>query len=169
MLTWQAGAPGPFPGCPCPMHCPRGHWRPRPSIMRAHPCPLPIPALHGPLAYHGRLARCPGVPTQRYSPFVATLPTRQQGSCTPPNRFRAYFPHQQQNDFHFVNLTNPLTHFNLTPGSLGRESSSPQSLNAPCIPQSLQTLRPAGLTHSQVPILLNSSTHTPLNWCHPSN
>ena len=30
----------PFPGCPCPRHCPRGHWRYGPRFMRAHPCPL---------------------------------------------------------------------------------------------------------------------------------
>ena len=33
--------------------------------------------------------------------------------------------HQQQNDFHFVNLANPLTHFTLTPESLGPESLLP--------------------------------------------
>ena len=39
----------------------------RPTALRAphtagHPWPLPIPAPHGPLAYHGRQARCPGYP-----------------------------------------------------------------------------------------------------------
>ena len=61
-LTWQAGAPGRFPGCPCPTHCPRGQWRPGPRIMRATRAHYAIPAPHGPLAYRGRLARCTGYP-----------------------------------------------------------------------------------------------------------
>ena len=61
-LTWQAGAPGPFPGYPRPMHCPRGQWRPGSRIMRATRAHYAIPAPNGPLAYRGRLARCPGYP-----------------------------------------------------------------------------------------------------------
>ena len=49
----------PFPWCPCPRHCPRGYWRYGPRFMRAH---YAIPAPLGPLAYHGRLVRCPGCP-----------------------------------------------------------------------------------------------------------
>ena len=84
----------PFRGSPVPSTLPPWHTAPRAPhqrVTRAHYLSRPP---HGLLAYHGRLARCPvpGVPTQRYSPFVATLPTRQQGSCTPPNGFRAYIP-----------------------------------------------------------------------------
>ena len=61
-LTWQAGAPGPFTGCPRPMHCPRSQWRPSPRIMRVTRAHYAIPAPTGPLAYRGRLARCPGYP-----------------------------------------------------------------------------------------------------------
>ena len=77
-LTWQAGAPGPFPGCPCPMHCPRGQWRPGPRIMRVthahYAIPAPplgpwptaakaVPTARFPLPESdSRLARCPGYP-----------------------------------------------------------------------------------------------------------
>ena len=57
-----------------------------------HPCPLRYPDPPWALGLPRPTSPVPGVPTQRYSPFVATLPTRQQGSCTPPNRFRAYTP-----------------------------------------------------------------------------
>ncbi len=83
---------GPFPGCPCPMHCPRGQWRPGPRIMRVHPCPLRYPGPHWTLGLPRPTSPLPGVPTKRYSPFVATLPAHQQGSCTPANGFRAYIP-----------------------------------------------------------------------------
>ncbi len=86
-LTWQAGAPGPFPGYPRPVHCPRGIWRPGPRIMWAHPCPLRNPGPHWTLGLPRPTSPVPGVPTKRYSPFVATLPARQLGSCTPPNGF----------------------------------------------------------------------------------
>ena len=66
------GAPGPAStGQPCPLRYPGPPWA------------LGLPRPTSPV---------PGVPTQRYSPFAATLPTRQQGSCTPPSGFRAYFP-----------------------------------------------------------------------------
>ena len=62
MLTWQAGAPGPFPritrahALPTrPMALRAPHQR----VTRAH---YAIPAPHGPLAYNGRQARCPGSP-----------------------------------------------------------------------------------------------------------
>ena len=57
-----------------------------------HPCPLRYPGPPWALGLLRPTSPVPGVPTQRYSPFVATLPTRQQGSCTPPNRVRAYTP-----------------------------------------------------------------------------
>ena len=57
-----------------------------------HPCPLRYPGPPWALGLPRPTSPVPGVPTQRYSPFAATLPTRQQGSCTPPNRDRAYTP-----------------------------------------------------------------------------
>ena len=80
----------PFPGCPCPRHCPRGHWRSGSRIMRAHPCPLRYPGPSWALGLPQPTSPVPGVPTKRYSPFAATLPAHQQDSCTPPNGFRAY-------------------------------------------------------------------------------
>ena len=121
-LTWQAGTPGPFPGYPRPMHCPRGQWCPGPRIMRATHAHYAIPAPHGPLAYRGRLARCPhsAILTVR-----SHAPNPSTGLLHPSKRVSSLRSHQQQNDFHFVNLTNPLTHISLTPGSLGRESLLP--------------------------------------------
>ena len=100
----------PFPATPPPNAHVAG-WRPRP-LSEGHPCPRTAHATYGapgpasaghpcPLRYPGPswalglprpTSPVPGVPTQRYAPFVATLPTRQQGSCTPPNRDRAYTP-----------------------------------------------------------------------------
>ena len=52
----------PFRGSPMPSHCPRGLWRPGPRISGSPvPTALSWPP-HGPLAYHGRRARCPGYP-----------------------------------------------------------------------------------------------------------
>ena len=49
MLTWQAGAPGPFPGCPCPMapgaphHAgPGRHWPRGQCIGHGHPGKGPV-------------------------------------------------------------------------------------------------------------------------------
>ena len=89
--TWQAGVPGPFPGYPRPLHCPRGLWRPGPRISGS-PVPTTYPGPPWALGLPRPTIPVPGVPTQRYSPFAATLPARQQGSCTPLNGFRAYFP-----------------------------------------------------------------------------
>ena len=79
-----------FPRCPCPRHCPRGHWRYGSRFMRAHPCPLRYPGPSWALGLPRPTSPVPGVPTKRYSPFAATLPAHQQDSCTPPNGFRAY-------------------------------------------------------------------------------
>ena len=142
-------------------------WRPEP-LSEGHPCPRTAHAAYGapgpasaghpyPLRYPGPpwalglprpTSPVPGVPTQRYSPFAATLPARQQGSCTPLSRYRAYSRTNSKTTSIFVNLTHPLTHITLTPGSLGWESLLPQLLIAPCIPHSLHTHRLAGLTHS---------------------
>ena len=139
--TWQAGAPGPFP-----------------RVTRAH---YAIPAPHGPLAYRGRLARCLGYPLSDTH--------RSQPRSQPVNRAPAplqagssLHSHQQQNDFHFINLTNPATHFTLTPESLGRESLLPpithRTMHSTITPNT-QTRWPHSLN---MPPFLNSSTHTPL-------
>ena len=69
----------------------------RPTALRAphtagHSWPTTYPGPPWALGLPRPTSPVPGVPNQRYSPFAATLPTRQQGSCTPPNRDRAYFP-----------------------------------------------------------------------------
>ena len=69
----------------------------RPTALRAphtagHPWPLPTPAPLWALGLPRPTSPVPGVPTQRYSPFAATLPTGQQGSCTPPNGFEPTLP-----------------------------------------------------------------------------
>ena len=60
--TWQAGVPGPFPTVTRALALPTRPMTPRAPhqpVTRAH---YAIPAPHGPLAYHDRLARCPGYP-----------------------------------------------------------------------------------------------------------
>ena len=86
--TWQAGLPGPFPRVTRAhntAHAANG--APGPRTKQAHPCPLRYPGPPWALGLPRPTSLVPGVPTQRYSPFAATLPTRQQGSCTPPNGF----------------------------------------------------------------------------------
>ena len=52
----------PFLGSPVPTHCPRGLRHPGPRTQQVTRARYAIPAPHGPLAYHGRQARCPGYP-----------------------------------------------------------------------------------------------------------
>ena len=90
MLTWQAGATGPFSPGARAHDCPHGHWRSGSRFMQAHPCPLRYLGPSWALGLPQPTSPLPGVPTKQYSPFAATLPARQQDSCTPPNGFRAY-------------------------------------------------------------------------------
>ena len=60
MAGWRPGSLS--EGRPCPVHCPRGLWRPRAPHQRVTRAHYAIPAPHGPLSYRGRLARCPGYP-----------------------------------------------------------------------------------------------------------
>ena len=46
--TWQAGAPGPFPGYPYPLHCPRSQWRPGPRISGS---PVPTTLSRPPMGH----------------------------------------------------------------------------------------------------------------------
>ncbi len=98
MAGWRHG---PLPRVPVPTTLPTRPMAPRaphhagppvPRIMRAHPCPLRYPGPPWTLGLPRPTSPVPGVPTKRYSPFAATLPARRQGSCTPPNGFRAYIP-----------------------------------------------------------------------------
>ena len=83
---------GPLPWVPVPNALPTRPMAPRAPHHAGHPCPLRYPGPPWALVLPRPTSPVPGVPTQRYSPFAATLPTRQQGSCTPPNGFRAYVP-----------------------------------------------------------------------------
>ena len=92
MPTWRVGSPGPFLRVTRAQYTtPVAYGAPGPASA-GHPCPLRYPGPPWAPGLPRPTSPVPGVPTQRYSPFVATLPTRQQGSCTPSNRFRAYTP-----------------------------------------------------------------------------
>ena len=75
-INWGVPSMATPPQCPCGVLAPRVHFRgspvpntlppwhtapraPHQRVTRAH---YTIPAPHGPLAYRGRLARCPGYP-----------------------------------------------------------------------------------------------------------
>ncbi len=133
------------PSMATPPRCSRGRLAPRAPSPGAHAhdtahaaIGAPGPASCGPTRAHYAIpappwalglprptSPVPGVPTKRYSPFAATLPARQQGSCTPPNGFRAYILTNSKTTSISVNLTNPVTHITLTPGYLGWESLLP--------------------------------------------
>ena len=84
--------PGPLPWVSVPNALPTRPMAPRAPHHAGHPCSLRYPGPPWALGLPRPTSPVPGVPTQRYSPFAATLPTRHQGSCTPPNGFRAYIP-----------------------------------------------------------------------------
>ena len=81
----------PFLGSPVPRTAHVAYGAPGPAHSRS-PVPTTYPGPPWTLGLPRPTSPVPGVPTQRYSPFAATLPTRQQGSCTPPSRDRAYTP-----------------------------------------------------------------------------
>ena len=92
MPTWRVGAPGPFPRVARAQYtAPVAYGAPGPASA-GHPCPLRYPGPPWALGLPRPTSPVPGVPTQRYLQFVATLPTRQQGSCTPPNGFEPTSP-----------------------------------------------------------------------------
>ena len=112
----------PFRGSPVPSTLPPWHTAPRAPHQRVNRSHYAIPAPHGPLAYCGRLARC------THSAILTVrshAPSPSTGLLHPSKMGSSLHSHQQQNDFHFVNLTNPLTHLIPTPWSLGRESLLP--------------------------------------------
>ena len=60
-------------GRPCPLHCPRGILALR-VPFRGSPVPSTLYRSLGPLAYSGRLVRCPGCPLNNTHHSTATLP-----------------------------------------------------------------------------------------------
>ena len=123
-LKWQAGAPGPFPGYPRPIHCTRGQWRPGPRISGS---PVPTTLSRPPMGPWPTAADWPGARGTHSAILTVRshAPSPSTGLLHPSKRVSSLHSHQQQNDLHFVNLTNPLTRITLTPGSLGRESLLP--------------------------------------------
>ena len=122
--TWQAGVPGPFPGYPHPLQCPRGLWRSGPRISGS---PVPSTLSWPPMGPWPTAADLP-VARGTHSAILTIrshAPNPSTGLLHPSKMGSSLHSHQQQNDFHFVNLANPLTHITLTPGSLGRESLLP--------------------------------------------
>ena len=111
----------------------------------------------------------PGVPTQRYSPFVATLPTRQQGSCTPPSGFRAYIPTNSKTTSIFVNLTNPANSLYTDPRVPWAGLTPPpnHSSHHAFHIRSIHTDLLASLTQ-QAHVSTSLSSHIAESW-HPSN
>ena len=151
-------------GCPS-WHCPppRPTWHfsasgPFPRVARGH-YTIPVPWTLGLL---WPISPVPGVPSTRYSPFNSHAPSRSMDSCTPPNGFRAFFPHQQQNDLLLVNLANPLTNIKLTPESLGWDSLLPPLSYAHHAfhIHSIHTLGPLSHTHSTCFFQFFHSLHT---------
>ena len=149
----------PFRGSPVPLHCPRGPWRPGPASA-GHPCPLRYPGPPWALGLPRPTSPVPGVPTKQNSTSHSHTPSPSTGLLHPSEWVSSLHSPQQQNDLHFVNLTNPLTHFTLTPGSLGRESLLPpithRTMHSPITPFT-QTRWPHSLNMSPPH---NSSTHT---------
>ena len=146
---------GPLPRVPVPTTLPT--W---PLALRAplHAGPLRYPCPSWALGLPRPTSPVPGVPTKRYSPFNSHAPSPSTVLLHPSKWISSLHSHQQQNDLHFVNLANPLTNITLTPGPLGGNHSSPQSLIAACMPHSLHLHRPAG-PHSLIKYIFHSSTH----------
>ena len=65
-----------------------------PRVARAH-YTIPVPWTLGLL---WPTVRCPGCPLLNTHLSPATFPAGQFYSCTPPNGYRAFTQHQQQND-----------------------------------------------------------------------
>ena len=102
------------------------------SVLRVpfptgHLCPVHYP---GPLAYSGRLVRCPGCPLLDTHLSTAMLPAGPWTPAPLQMGFVPSSPDQQQNDFLLVNLTNPRTNITLIPGSLGWDSLLPPIIHS---------------------------------------
>ena len=109
MLTWHFGATGPF------LRVTHAHYT------------IPVPWTLGLL---WSTSPCPGCPLLDTHLSTAMLPA---GPWTPAPLqvgFVPSSPHQQQNDFLLVNLTNPRTNITLIPGSLGWDSLLPPIIHS---------------------------------------
>ena len=95
----------PFRGSPVPSHCPRGLWRPGPRISGS-----PVPTTYPGAPWALGLPR-PTSPVHPLSDTHLSQPRSQPVNRAPAplQMGSSLLPHQQQNDFHFVNLTIPLT------------------------------------------------------------
>jgi len=100
------------PSLATPPRCSRGRLAPRaPSLGARAQC-----TAH---AANGAPGPASCGPTRAHYAIPAPLPSPSTGLLHPSKWVSSLHSHQQQNDLHFVNLTNPLTHIILTPGSLG--------------------------------------------------
>ena len=112
----------------------------------------------------------PGVPSTRYL-STATLPA---GPWTPApfKSYRAFFPHQQQNDLLLVNLTNPLTNIKLTPGVPWVGFPPPpiihRTMHSTFTPFTLGPADPYSFHSSHISNFSFNLTHT-LQHCHSPN
>ena len=104
------------------------------------------PAPHGPLAYTADKPGARGTHSAKRT-IRSHAPNPSTGLLHPSKTGSSLLPHQQQNDFHFVNLTNPLTHFKPDPGDPWVGITPP----------------PNHSTHHALPI---HSKHTQTHWPH---
>ena len=96
----------PFRGSPVPTHCPRGLRRPGPrtqQVTHAHYLSRP------PMDPWPTTADKPGARGTHSAILTVRshAPNPSTGLLHPSKWVSSLLPHQQQNDFHFINLTNP--------------------------------------------------------------
>ena len=149
---WEVALPG-----ISPLRCPRGILALQ-TPFRGSPVATTLSQSLGPLAYSGRLVRCPGCPLLDTHLSTTTLPAGPWTPAPPPNGFHAFIHHQQQNDLLLVNLTNPLTNITLTPGSLGWDSILP-SLSHSHNTYHIRSTHSGPLTHTHSSKNFNFSIH----------
>ena len=103
MPTRRVGAPGPFPRVARAQYTAPWHTAPRAPHQRVTHAHYAIPAPHGPLAYEpGAWGTHSAILTVR-----SHAPNPSTGLLHPSKQGSSLHSHQQQNDFHFINLTNP--------------------------------------------------------------
>ena len=105
VACWRPGSLS--EGRPCPVHCPRGLWRPGPRISGS---PVPTTLSRPPMDPWPTTADKPGA-RGTYSAILTVrshAPNPSTGLLHPSKTGLSLLPHQQQNDFHFVNLNNPI-------------------------------------------------------------
>ena len=158
--AWQAVTPGPFPRVTRAHALPTRPMAPRAPHTAGHPCPLPIPAPHGPLADKpGARGTHSAILTVR-----SHAPNRSTGLLHPSKRVRAYFPTNSKTTS-ICQFNYPLTHFKLDPGDPWAGITPPPNHSThhalPIHSKHTQTR----WAHSLIIHLVshNSPTHTPLN------